>query len=151
MVLFPQFVLAQEEYSFDLSEIEKEIEKKPYSIGGFLEFRPTFYWLDDDAAFYKLEFYDRTNRSRLDEYNFRLLLDASYEKGIGGFFLRTNIDAVESDIESDVEAKIFEGYVSLKPSPSFTADLGKITLNWGKGYAQYLCGLCAKTERSRGP
>jgi len=71
-ILFPQFLLAQEEYSFDLSVIEKEIEKKPYSIGGYLEFRPTFYWLDDDTAFYNLEFYDRSNRSKLDEYNFEL-------------------------------------------------------------------------------
>ena len=150
-VLFPQFVLAQEEYSFDFSEIEKEIEKKPYSIGGYLEFRPTFYWLDDDAAFYKLEFYDRTYKSRLDEYNFRILMDASYEKGIGEFFLRTNIDAVESDIESDVEAKIFEGYVSLKPSPSLTADLGKITLNWGKGYANTFVGFVQRPKNPEDP
>ncbi len=151
LVLSPQFILAQEEYSFDLSEIEKEIEKKPYSIGGYLEFRPTFYWLDDDAAFYKLEFYDRTNKSRLDEYNFRLLLDSSYEKGIGGFFLRTNIDAIESDIESDIEATIFEGYVSLKPSPSLTADLGKITLNWGKGYANTFVGFVQRPKNPEDP
>ena len=151
LVFFPQLVLALEEYSFDLSEIEKEIEKKPYSIGGYLEFRPTFYWLDDDAAFYKLEFYDRTNRSRLDEYNFRLLLDSSYEKGIGGFFLRTNIDAVESDIESDVEATIFEGYASLKPSPSFTADLGKITIYWGKGYANTFVGFVQRLKDPEDP
>ncbi len=150
-ILFPQFILAQEEYFFDLSEIEKEIEKKPYSIGGYLEFRPTFYWLDDDAAFYKLEFYDRTNKSRLDEYNFRLLMDASYEKGIGGFFLRTNIDAIESYIESDVEATIFEGYVSLKPSPSLTADLGKITLNWGKGYANTFVGFGQRSKNPEDP
>ncbi len=151
LVFFPQLVLALEEYSFDVSKIEKEIEKKPYSIGGYLEFRPTFYWLDDDAALYKLEFYDRTNRSRLDEYNFRLLLDSSYEKGIGGFFLKTNIDAVESDIESDVEATIFEGYMSLKPSPSFNADLGKITLNWGKGYANTFVGFVQRPKNPEDP
>ncbi len=150
-ILFPQFLLAQEEYSFDLSVIEKEIEKKPYSIGGYLEFRPTFYWLDDDAAFYNLEFYDRSNRSKLDEYNFELLLDVSYEKGIGSFFLRTNIDAVESEIESDAEAKIFEGYVSLQPSPSFTADFGKIKLNWGKGYAQTFVGFAQRPKNPDDP
>jgi len=150
-ILFPQFLLAQEEYSFDLSVIEKEIEKKPYSIGGYLEFRPTFYWLDDDTAFYNLEFYDRSNRSKLDEYNFELLLDVSYEKGIGSFFLRTNIDAVESEIESDAEAKIFEGYVSLQPSPSFTADFGKIKLNWGKGYAQTFVGFAQRPKNPDDP
>jgi len=134
-VLFPQVVLAQEEYSFDLSGIEKEVEKTPYSIGGYLEFRPNFLWLDNDAHFYTLRFYDQTRRSNLDEYNFQLLLNASYEKGIAGFFLRTIVDFIESDVESDVEAEILEGYVSLKPSPFFTVDCGKKTLNWGKGYA----------------
>ncbi len=150
-MLSPQFVLAREEYSFDVAEIEKEIEKKPYSIGGFLEFQPTYYRLDDDAAFYKLDFYDHSNRSSLDEYNFRLLLDAGYKKGMGGFFLRTNIDAVESDIESDVEAKIFEGYAYLKPSPSFTADLGKKTLYWGKGYAQTFVGFVQRPKDPEDP
>ena len=145
-VLIPQFVLAQEEYHFDLSEIEETIEKKPYNIGGYLEFRPTFYWLDDDAAFYKLEFYDRSDRSRLDEYNFRLLLDASYEMGFGSFFLRTNIDAVESDIESDIDAKIYEGFLSLNPAPFFNADLGKITLNWGMGYAHTFVGFVQRPK-----
>ena len=151
LFLFPQFILAQEEYSFDLSEIEKEIEKKPFSVGGYIEFRPTFYWLDDDAAFYKLEFYDRSSNGRIDEYNFELLLDAIYEKGIGSFFLRTNIGAVESEIESDAEAEIFEGYASLKPSPSFTADLGKITLNWGKGYAQTFVGFAQRPKNPEDP
>ena len=33
------------------------------------------------------------------------------------------------------KTKIFEGNVSLKPSPAFVAEFGKKTLNWGKGYA----------------
>jgi len=134
-VLFPQFVLAQEEYSFDLSEIEKGAEKEPFSIGGYLEFRPTFLWLDDDASFYKLKFHDRSRRSTLDEYDFRLLLDANCEKGMAGFFLRTIADIKESDLEFDVDTRILEGYASLKPSPVFSLDLGKKTFNWGKGYA----------------
>jgi len=123
------------EYSFDLSEIDKEVEKKPYSMGGYLEFRSNFFWLDQDSAFYKLKFYNRPKKRTLDEYNFKLLLDANYEKGIAGLFLRADIDVEASDIESDVDTEIFEGYLSLKPSPFFTVDLGKKTLNWGKGYA----------------
>ena len=150
-ILFPCLALAQEEYSFDLSEIEKEVAKEPYSISGYLEFRPTFYWLDDDAAFYKLGFYDRSKRSRLDEYNFRFLLDASYEKGVAGFFLRTNVDAVESEIKSDAEAKIFEGYLSLKPSPSFTVEVGKKALHWGKGYAWNPVGFVQRPKNPADP
>ena len=134
-ILFPYLALAQEDYSFELSEIEKEVEKKPYGIGGYLEFRPNFLWLDDDAAFYTLKFHDRSRRRWLDEYNFRLLLDADYEKGMARFFLRTVADVKESDLESDADTKIFEGYASLKPFPFSSIDLGKKTFGWGKGYA----------------
>ena len=128
-IFFPYVALAQGEYSFDLSEIEREVEKKPYSVGGYLEFRPNLFWLDQDSAFYKLKFFNHSKRKTLDEYNFRLLLDANYGKGIADFFLRANIEAKESDIESDIETGLLEGYMSLKPSPFFTVDLGKKTLN----------------------
>ncbi|MDY6950491.1 MAG: hypothetical protein SWE60_03190 [Thermodesulfobacteriota bacterium] len=92
-------------------------------------------WLDKDAALYKLSFYDDSKRRTLDEYNFALLLDASYQKGILDSFLRTNVEFKESSIESSGEIEILEGYVSLKPTPLLTVDLGKKTLKWGKGYA----------------
>jgi len=135
LILFPHLAPAGEDYSFDLSEIEKEIGKKPYGIGGYLEFRPNFFWLDKDSAFYKLKFDDLSGRSQLDEYNFRLLLDADYERGIARLFLKTVADVKESDWDADAEAKIFEGYASLKPFPFFSTDLGKKTFNWGTGYA----------------
>jgi len=37
---------AEEEYKFDLSEIEK----KPYHVGGYLELRPNLLVLDKDAC-----------------------------------------------------------------------------------------------------
>ena len=134
-VLFSRLGLAQEVFEFDLSEIEDEVGKRPYNIDGYLEFRPNFLRLDDDAALYRLKFYDRSSQSRLEEYNFRLLLDAGYQTGVSDFFLRTNVDANSNDLESEVDARIFEGYASLKPSPFFTFYLGKKTLSWGKGYA----------------
>ena len=150
-ILFPYLALAQEEYSFDLSEIEKEVEKKPYSVGGYLEFRPNLYWLDQDSAFYKLRFYNSAKRSTLDEYNFGLLLDANYGKGIAGFFLRANIEVEESDLESDIDTGLLEGYMSLQPSPFFTVDLGKKTLNWGKGYAWNPVGFVQRPKNPDDP
>ena len=150
--IFPPYItFAQEEYSFDLSEIEKEIEKKHYSVGGYLEFRPNFFWLDQDSAFYKLKFFNHSKRKTFDAYNFRLLLDASYQKGIANFFLRINADLLESDIESDVDANILEGYMSLKPSPFFTVDLGKKRLNWGKGYAWNPVGFVQRQKNPDDP
>jgi len=150
-ILFPCLALAQEEYSFDLSEIEKEVEKRPYSIGGYLEFGSNLFWMDQDSAFYNLRFYNRAEKRTLNEYNFRLLLDANYEKGIAGFFLRANIDVQESDLESDVETGILEGYISLKPSPFLTFDLGKKMLNWGKGYAWNPVGFVQRPKNPDDP
>ena len=120
-----------EEYKFDLSEIEK----KPYHLGGYVELRPVLFGLDRDAALYKLKFFNRDEGNTLEEYNGKLQLEGSYEKGIARLFVRTNSDLKYSYLGWDHKTSIYEGYLSLKPSPSLTFKLGKQTLLWGKGYA----------------
>src|SRR3990172_5141499 len=120
-----------EEYTFDLSEIEK----KPYHIGGYAEFRPVFFGLDKDASFYKLTFYNRDEGAALEEYNVTLQLEGSLEKGIARLFIRTNTDYKKSYLGEDQETILYEGFLSLKPSSSLTIDMGKKMLKWGKGYA----------------
>jgi hypothetical protein len=44
-----------EEYKLDLSEIDK----KPYHLGGYLEFRPVLNGLDRNAALYQVKFYNQ--------------------------------------------------------------------------------------------
>src|SRR3972149_1579192 len=120
-----------EEYTFDLSEIEK----KPYHIGGYAEFRPVFFGLDKGASLYNLRFYNRDEGAALEEYNATLQLEGSLEKGIARLFIRTNTDYKKLYLGEDQETTIYEGYLSLKPSSSLTIDIGKKTLKWGKGYA----------------
>ncbi|MGB2862846.1 MAG: hypothetical protein WBC05_05930, partial [Sedimentisphaerales bacterium] len=55
---------AEEEYSFDLSEIEK----KPLHIGGYVEFSPVLFGLDTNSALYKLRLYDRDKENIREEY-----------------------------------------------------------------------------------
>jgi len=120
-----------EEYSFDASEIEK----KPYHFGGYAELRPAIYGLDRDASLYKARFYDRDEGETLSEYNAALQLEGSLEKGIARLFVRTNTDYRNSYQGTDLKTTVYEGFLSLKPSPSLTVDIGKKTLKWGKGYA----------------
>ena len=120
-----------EEYTFDLSEIEK----KPYHIGGYAEFRPVLFGLDKDTSLYKLIFYNRDEDATLEEYNATLQLEGSLEKGIARLFIRTNTDYKKSYLGEDQETTIYEGFLSLKPSSSLTIDMGKKMLKWGKGYA----------------
>jgi len=132
LIIFPRsFAFAAEEYTFDLSEIEK----KPYHVGGYAEFRPVLIGLDRGAAFYKLRFFNRDEGKTIEEYNGKLQLEGSLEKGIARLFVRTNSELKYSYLGWDHDTSLFEGYLSLKPSPAITFKLGKQTLLWGKGYA----------------
>jgi len=134
IIFLGSFAFAEEEYKFDLSEIEK----KPYHLGGYVELRPVLFGLDRDASLYKLKFYNRNEGKTIEEYNGKLQLEGSLEKGIARLFVRTNFDLKYSYLgweHNDPKRMIYEGYLSLKPSPSLTFKLGKQTLLWGKGYA----------------
>jgi hypothetical protein len=135
VLTFLQPAFGQGEYEFDLSDIEKEIEKKPYSIGGFLEFRPVLLGLDRDSAFHKLRFFDQDEGSTLEQYNFGLRLEGGYQKGIASLYFRAD-NRLWYDYQGwDGDIDLLEGYLSLQPGPSFTLDAGKKVVQWGKGYA----------------
>lgn len=124
-------LFAQEEHTFDLSEIEK----KAFQFGGYLEFRPVLFGLDRDSWLYKLRFYDLEEGETIAEYNFNALLDLSFEKGIVGAKIRTNTDITKSISGWSHVTTLFEAFLSLKPSLSFHLDIGKKRMKWGKGYA----------------
>lgn len=126
----PSITCAQE-YKFDISEIEK----KPYQLAGHIELRPALLGLDRNAALHRLRFYKRGEGRTLEEFNTKLQMEGSYEKGIGKLFVRTNSDLTYSYLGWDHKTSLYEGYLSVKPSSSLTVDLGKKTLKWGKGYA----------------
>ena len=143
LLSFPEMLLAQEEeYSFDLSEIEI----KPYDIGGYVELRPVLFGLDTDSSSHKLKFYDHGEGDTLDEYNLTFQVDASYKKGIGGLYLKMNTDLRQSDVESSEETELYEGYLSLEPSRSLIFEIGKKTLKWGKGYARNPVAFVDRTK-----
>ena len=123
--------LAEEEYSFDLSEIEE----KPLDIGGYLEFRPVLFGLDKNSALHKLNSYNRGKENTREQYNFTALLDGSYKKGTTEFHAIVNTDLRKSYLGWSEETTLYESYMSLRPSSTFSFNIGKKTLRWGKGYA----------------
>ena len=130
-LLISSVSFAEEEYKFDISEIEK----KPYHIGGYVEFRPAIFWLDKDAALYKLRFFNQDEGNTIEEYNGKLQLEGSYEKGIARLFVLANGNLTYSYQGWSDSLDLYEGTLSLKPSNSLAIDLGKETQKWGKGYA----------------
>jgi len=130
-LLISSVSFADEEYKFDISEIEK----KPYHIGGYVEFRPAIFWLDNDAALYKLRFFNQDEGTTTEEYNGNLQLEGSYEKGIARLFFLVNGNLTYSYQGWSDSLDLYEGTLSLKPSSSLAIDVGKATQKWGKGYA----------------
>jgi hypothetical protein len=130
-LVFPLSVCWAEEYKFEISEIEK----KPYHVGGYVEFRPVLFGLDKNASLSKLNLYDKNVGDTIILYNERLWIDANIQKGIAGFYVQLSSDFQQSDVfDSTSKTKAYQAYLSLKPS-SLTIDTGKKTSKWGKGYA----------------
>ena len=124
-------VAQAEEFSFEVVEFEK----KPYHLGGYAELRPVLFGLDRNAALYHLRFFDRDEGKTTAEYNGRLQIEGSLEKGIGRVFARINSDYQKSYRGETFQTTFYDGYLSLKPSPSLTLEAGKKSLRWGTGYA----------------
>ena len=74
--------------------------------------------------------------STITEYNARLQVEGSYEKGMGRVYVKTNTDyRYASGPGGNGRTAVFEGYGSVKPSESWKVEAGKKNLKWGKGYA----------------
>lgn len=133
-----------EEFSFDATEFEK----KPFEFGGYLEFKPDRSWLNRDGAFYKLNFYNRAASDTLDRNSGTLKLNAKYTQGITTVNLRADVEVRRDALTSDRINRFDEAYVSFKPDPGFTLDIGKQALKWGTGYAWSPVGF---VERPKDP
>ena len=91
--------------------------------------------LDKNASLYKLKFYNRDEGNTLEEYDAKLQLEGSLEKGIAKLSVKTNTDYKKSYLGEDQQTAVYEGFLSIKPSSSLSIDIGKKALKWGKGYA----------------
>ncbi len=127
----PPSLYAGETYTFDLAEIEK----KPYHFGGYGEMKPTLFHTRPDSSLYRLKYYNRDLGSSLEEGNFKLQLEGSYEKGISRLYFKTNTDYRLSRLGDQESTDLYEGFFSLNPSSAWKIDAGKKTFKWGKGYA----------------
>ena len=129
--IVPAAAVAEESYTFDLTETEK----KPYHVGGYVEFKPILFGLDRESAFYKLRFFDNPQGKNLLEANGRIQLEGSFEKNIFRVYARTNTDLKSSYAGESERSTFYEAYGSVKPSANLKFDVGKKTMKWGKGYA----------------
>jgi hypothetical protein len=152
------FILGLFLFNFLVSGQEKEFEfdadaftRKAFSLDGYLEYRPSLFWLNEGASFFKLRYYDQDKRKRMVEGYLALLPDLFYRKGSFEALLEPYVDFTLSSFESEATFNLFQGYLSLKPSPSLAFYAGKKTLHWGKGYAWSPNALVERTKNPNEP
>lgn len=124
--------LAQAE---DLDLSIPEAEKKPLELHGMLEMRYVNHQLRQDSALYRLRYYNQKPGSYTEEWRPQLELKADYRQGIAHLHLHTHHEYREFQTEHESFSRVYEGYLSLKPSAGVTIEAGKKSFSWGKGYA----------------
>ncbi len=144
ILLFSAACSGAAEYTFDASEFER----KSWEWSGYAEYRHDYLHLNRDGAFYGLSFYDRDRRTSLNRDAAALKLEGTYTRGAVSVRSRTHLEYVTDDLASERTARFDELAVSWKPNPGFTAEIGKIPLKWGKGYAWNPVGF---VERLKDP
>ncbi len=130
---------AAEEFSFDAAEFEK----KPFELGGYVELKADRSWLKRDGSFYTL---NGLARDTLDRSSATIKLNAKYTQGIATYKLNASADARRDELGSEDTMRFDEAYVSLKPDPGFTLDVGKVAAKWGKGYAWNPVGFIERAK-----
>jgi hypothetical protein len=125
------------------------LERKPYSLNGFVELRPLAILVDTDAALTKLRTVDGDAPGRTaTQLNSRVQLDAAYRRGWFGARTRAVVGGGYDRSDWRGDATAYEAYVSVNPGPFLTVDIGKRTFRWGKGY---LWNPAAFIDRPKNP
>jgi len=120
---------AAEEFSFDLSGIEK----KPLQWYGFAELRDEAIALNRDSALYPLTYPDaERSENRLSA---SLELSGDYTMGDTRLSATWHGQTFNDSRQSGSEGTLYEGYLYHRLNRNLSIEAGKRTLKWGKGYA----------------
>ena len=147
MLLLAATAAAGGEFSFDAAEFTR----KPLEWSGYAEYRYDHFRLNPGGALYGLAFHDRGEPGRLDRHAAALKLEGRYTAGTISVRTRTHLEYARDQLDSMRTARFDELAASWKPNPGLTAELGKIALKWGKGYAWNPVGFVERVKDPNDP
>jgi len=137
--------LQAEEFSFDLDAFEK----KPFEWRGYTELRYEHLRLNTDSVLHALNYPAGEQVER--RLNGALELSGDYRRGDTRLSATWHGSAMDDSRESRGEGRLYEGYMNRKESGSFSWELGKRALKWGKGYAWNPVGFVERTKDPTDP
>jgi len=120
------------EDSFDFKL--EEFEKKPLQWGGYIEGKLEHFSLNTESSLYLLTIPEK-DRSSLDRATGTLQLKGNYSFAKNSLHWLLMGSANADQEEYDDWADIYETYLRLRPTETFTVEAGKQTYKWGTGYA----------------
>jgi hypothetical protein len=138
---WPSLVMAGE-YDFAIPEAEE----KPYELGGRVELRQVRHFLNQDSVRYFLNHYESDPGPTIDDFNPQVEFEGSYGKRLWQVFFLSHHEYLNTYQDEDWKNKLYQGYVSIKPSSNLTLELGKKSFLWGKGYAWNPAGFINRTK-----
>lgn len=140
-------VHADDDFSFDI----EEFEKKTLDWGGYIELKWDHMKINEGSAFSLLNLYEEDPVSTIDRFTGSLLFDGSYTKDMVSAYWAVKAIGMEDNFGWEDHLDIYEGYVSLSPTPIFTANIGKKSYKWGKGYAWNPAGFINRPKDPNNP
>lgn len=135
-----------EEFSFDL----EEVEKKPLDWGGFAELKWEHMDINQDSSSSLLNQYDNPPAS-MDRMTASLELNGNYLLGISSFHWLLKTEGVQDNGGWEDMADIYEAYAALKPTANVSGSIGKKSYKWGKGYAWNPVGFINRRKEPDDP
>ena len=121
----------EEEFTFDV----EEFEPKTFEFTGYIEGEPEHSRPNQDGALYQLQFFGLDPESEINRFTGTLELEGHLRKGIASATLQTHSEMVWDYLGDNDEHALYQGHLSVQPTPGFAVDLGKKAFRWGKGYA----------------
>jgi hypothetical protein len=137
---------AAEEFSFDL----EEIEKRPFSWGGYTELKWDHIEINESSVFSLLNPGSSPGTS-IDRLGGSLQLDGSYKRELYSINWLFKATGQEDDFGWHNTIDLFAAYVNIKPTPAATVSLGKKPYKWGKGYAWNPVGFINRRKDPNNP
>lgn len=144
---FSLSLIAQDEFSFDVSSFEK----KPYEFGGYVEFIADRQWLNTDSVAYKLNSALFSERTIIDHQLATMELTGQYIKDDWQVSFNAHAFSEQDNLNSESDTQLYEGILAYKPEPGFIFEVGKKALKWGKGYAWNPVGFVERLKNPEEP
>ena len=146
ILFIPGSAQADDDFSFSLDEIEK----KPFTWGGFAELRFEHLDINQDGAQTALNYPDNPPTT-IDRFAPGIQLDGSYIKGIGSFNWLLKAGGLQDTFGWTDYADIYEAYGRIKANSNTSIEVGKKAYKWGKGYAWNPVGFINRAKDPNDP